>query len=1016
MKYPDRRPWALSIVFAASVLCLPTLAVGDEPAPAAIDGPLPRVSALEPEQASESFRLLDGFRIELIAAEPLVTDPVAMRYDENGRAYVVEMNDYPYTDEKFDVAWEEQQSSSIGRVRLLEDRNGDGRFDSSTVFADGLSWPSGLALWKGGVFVTATPDVWYFKDTDGDGEADVRQKVFTGFRKFNVQAVMNNPVWGLDHRIYAAGASNGGQIRRGKNTSGNEEPEVVMRRHDFRIDPVTRSFELLSGGARFGNTFDDFGNRFICNIRNPVQHVVLPRRYLARNDDLAVTQTVHNAAIGGDVIPVYRASPPEAWRVINAQRLAANRERQSPRSETAATGYVTSSSGITIYRGAAYPRQYYGNAFVGEVAGNLVMRYGFESEGPTFVARRIVETTEFLASTDNWFRPVNFVNAPDGTLHVLDMYRETIEHPWSMPDDIKARLDLRSGHDRGRIYRLAPPNYPDGHDPTRRPRLGEATIGELVAELENPNAWWRETAHRLIFERQDPSAIGPLRELLAASPSALARLHALWSLKGLDALTDADLLIALDDESPPVREHAIRLAEDRLRASDELRRRVLAAAEDGDVRVRFQTALSLGECLDVDPESVLDALAVIARRNSENQWLRTAVLSSLAGSELAFIERLLDRSEATTDESVLVMAGDVAEIIGARNVAQDVLAMLDLVGQMDSELMGVVVALGNGLRRARTSLDAYASDETSSGAALLRRLFQIALRQSTDTATLVHMRIDAVRLLGHLTYDQAAPSLVEILDANQPLTLQLAAVNTLGSLADERVPDVLLEAYQRATPSVRNEIVTVLLSRPARTRSLLAAIRDGRVAASQVSPLWRGLLLRHREPDIRQRAEALFASLNERPRDEVIARYRAALGSAADAKRGEAVFRRECVNCHRLGNDGHDVGINLATVRSRTPDEILVHVLDPNREVSPAYLEYVAITDDGRTQTGIISEETAAGVTLRRAGGLEETIPRWNIETIQSSGLSLMPEGLEQKITPGEMADLLAFLSESSIP
>ena len=203
-----------------------------------------------------------------------------------------------------------------------------------------------------------------------------------------------------------------------------------------------------------------------------------------------------------------------------------------------ATGYVTSSSGITVYRGAAYPEEYYGNVFVCEVAGNLIMRYRLENDGPTFVAKRAIENQEFIASTDNWCRPVNFVNAPDGTLHVLDMYRETIEHPWSIPDDIKARLDLESGRDRGRIYRLAPAEYPEGHRANRQPRLGSASISELVAELENPNSWWRETAQRLIFERQDTAAVKPLRKLLANSSSELARLHSLWALEGLESLSE----------------------------------------------------------------------------------------------------------------------------------------------------------------------------------------------------------------------------------------------------------------------------------------------------------------------------------------------------------------------------------------------------------------------------------------------------------------------------------------------
>jgi putative membrane-bound dehydrogenase-like protein len=251
----------------------------------------PSTPPVEPRAASKTFHLLDGFEMQLIAGEPLVTDPVAITYDADGRAYVCEMNDYPYTDKAaHKPAQENPADQSIGKVRLLTDTDGDGAFDRATVFADGLSWPTGAACWKGGVFVTATPDVWYLKDTNDDGVADVRQRVFTGFKKLNVQAVMNNPVWGLDHRIYVAGGSNGGEIQR---VPGSEHilpwpkafKPIPIKRNDFSFDPVTGEVRLESGGARFGHTFDDWGNRFLCNIRNPCQHVVLPYRSLARNPD-----------------------------------------------------------------------------------------------------------------------------------------------------------------------------------------------------------------------------------------------------------------------------------------------------------------------------------------------------------------------------------------------------------------------------------------------------------------------------------------------------------------------------------------------------------------------------------------------------------------------------------------------------------------------------------------------------------------------------------------------------------
>src|SRR5687768_5763779 len=223
-----------------------------------------------------------------------------------------------------------------------------------------------------------------------------------------------------------------------------------MGRHDFRINPLTDDFESRSGGARFGGTFDDWGHRFLCDIRNPAQHVVLPVRYLARNPYLAPRSVLNDMAEAGDQLPVYRISPPEPWRVLRAQRWAGERDIVMPRSELVGAGVVTSSSGITSYRGAAYPEKYRGNVFVCEPAGNLLYRLQLIPDGPTFRANRVDLQAEMVASTDPWFRAVNLVNAPDGTLHVIDMYRENIEHPWSITDDIHAAVDLESGRYRGR--------------------------------------------------------------------------------------------------------------------------------------------------------------------------------------------------------------------------------------------------------------------------------------------------------------------------------------------------------------------------------------------------------------------------------------------------------------------------------------------------------------------------------------------------------------------------------------
>lgn len=981
--------------------------------PQSLADELPRLEPTTAKNALKTFRLQNGFKMELLAAEPLVTDPVAMQYDENGLAYVIEMNDYPYTDKSKDEAWAEQKSAAIGKVRVLEDVDGDGKFDRSTIFADQLSWPTGLAFWKGGVYVSATPDIWYFKDTDGDHKADIKRKVFTGFRKFNVQAVMNNLKWGLDHQIYGAGGSNGGSIQ----ASGLTKTDPInMGRRDFRFDAETETFEVISGGARFGNTFDDWGNRFICNIRNPLMHIVLPTKYLVRNRYLPVASAINDVAEAGDTLSVFRVSPAEPWRVINAQRLASDPNSRSPRSEKNATGFVTSSAGATIYRGTAYPKEYYGNAFIGEVAGNLVMRYRVTPDGVTFKASRAHDNVEFLASTDNWFRPVNFLNAPDGTLHALDMYRENIEHPWSIPDDIKAHLDLTSGRDRGRIYRLVPPAYPGNYQKPRLPRLGSADIETLVAELENPNVWWRDTAHRLIFERQDQSAVPPLRKLLKNSSSALARLHALWSLQGLNALTEENLQRALNDKEPEIRRAAIRLAEPMLNQNTKLRDRVLALASDKDPRVRFQTAFTLGE---VDHPQVAKSLYQIVRRDHSDFWIRTAVLGSLSDSTAPFLKNLLADIEFAASPEAQPLLNQLSNVIGTRQLVPEVNMILGIVAsyqypnqiQRTEEVQTqAVLAIGQGLKRGGKTLLKFTEDENSDSARLIRHLIGQSKQRAADRDKTVEVRQQAIDLLSCTDLTMAETTLLPLLDAREPQAIQVSVVEALTSFTDTKVAELLLKRYPSLTPNVRTEIVNRLLRRQNWILRLFSAISERTVAISQIPQVRRTILMKSSNPEIKKQAAQFFEGDILSPRKEIIAQYQPALSLQSDLNRGKIVFKRDCLTCHKLGNEGYEVGPNLATIKNRTAPEILVHVLDPNKEVSPNYLEYVVVTDAGLIETGIIVNETPSSITLKKAENKEITILRKNIDEIKSSGKSLMPEGLEKKIKAQEMADLIAYL------
>ena len=399
---------------------------------------LPRLPATAATEAVGTFRLAQGFRIELVASEPHVWSPVDMAFDEDGRLWVVEMVDYPY-DERDGVPPE-------GRIRVLEDDDGDGRFGRSSVFADRLRWPTGLCLWDGGVFVASAPDILYLKDTDGDHKADRKEVAFTGFRRDNVQALLSNLRWGLDNWFTGSSGQDGGRVR---SLRKPDQAEVAVEGRHFRFRP-TGEIEALSGDGRFSNTSDDFGRRFCSATTSPVRHVVVEDRYLRRNPHLPVAAVVHAAAAEGSSGPVYPASAPEPWRVLGTAYFMSARAESvigSIERGGAVTGFFTGATGPLIYRGTALGEACYGQYFVGECGMNLVHRRTLTPAGCTFRADRVEPESEFLASTDNWFRPVSLANGPDGALYICDMYRETIEHPWSIPPSHQAppRPEERAG-------------------------------------------------------------------------------------------------------------------------------------------------------------------------------------------------------------------------------------------------------------------------------------------------------------------------------------------------------------------------------------------------------------------------------------------------------------------------------------------------------------------------------------------------------------------------------------------
>jgi putative membrane-bound dehydrogenase-like protein len=951
----------------------------------ALDDLLVDVRFPGPKSPAQSLAVLHtrpGFQAELAASEPLVMDPIAMAWGPDGRFWVVEMGDYP--------RGADGDGSHGGRVRYLEDVDGDGRYDRSTVFLDDLGFPNGVLPWRNGILVTCAPDILYAEDTDGDGKADKREVLYHGFVEANPQHRVNGLKWGLDGWIYCAhGNAVDGRIelrKTGETANANGR--------DFRIRPDEGLLDPQSGVTQYGRNRDDWDNWFGNSNSEPMYQYVLADHYLRRNPHVA-----------SDAEPVQVSDQPGVAEVFPRSRTIARYN------DLYAANRFTSANSTIIYRDELFGPAFVNNAFISEPVHNLVHREIMRPDGLEFRSRRAGDekTSEFLASADNWFRPAMLAEGPDGALWVADMYRQTIEHPQWIPQEVQEQIDLRAGSDMGRIYRV----YPVGKEPRKIPRLDKLSTAELVAALDSPNAWQRDMVQQLLLWRDDKSAVPLLGKFFAECQRPAARVQSLWCLELLHGLAPEMLVQAMKDEHPGIRRHGVRLAENHLAETPALGEAILALTADADLHVQLQRAYSLGEWKD---SRAGRALGEIALRYVDNRFIVAAVLSSLTPENLhdvvatvlgedqaaeppaALLEQLVSVASAFDDDRTLGMA---LARIGRTNS-----------GKYAAWQMTAVAGLLDALARRETSWEKYDT------AGELAKMFDAAHATVGDTTASDEDRMRAIRLLGRGEAQRGRDitSLVALLVPQSSGDLQNAAVEALARIDDPRVPTDLLAGWKSHGPELRSEILDALLSREHWSEALLAAIEAGGVPASDIDATRRQRLSDSDNETIKTRAQKLLTGAIESNRQQVYLQHEAVLAMQGDAAAGAAVFEKRCSVCHKLRGVGHEVGPNLASLTDYSPQSLLLAMLDPNKAVEAKYRDYIAITAGGQSYTGILANETGNSVTLLGQEGKQQTILRSELEQLQATGKSLMPEGLEKDVTPQDMANVIAYLRGSGAP
>lgn len=614
------------LLLAASVLP-PALAINEKnagPEKVELKFKLPPPAPLSWEEEMKTFKIEKGFRIVLVASEPMIESPIAMSFDDQGRLYVVEMRGYMH-----DLAGA-GETEPTGRISLLEDTDGDGRMDKVTPFLDKLVMPRAVMAVNGGVLVAEPPNLFFCKDTDGDGKADVKEVVTSDYGTLGGQPehMANTPVWAMDNAIWSAGYSTRFKLRGG------------VWQKDSGL-----------GRGQWGLCQDNYGRLYFNYNSDMLRADLLPTEAFTRNPLLRNATSV-NAKVAADQT-LYPSHPtPGVNRGYDPKSLRADGTLSKP----------TGTCGALIYRGDAFPAAYRGNAFIPEPCANLVKRFTMSEKDGIVTATNTAKTTEFLTSTDERFRPVNAADGPDGALYIVDMYRGIIQHQSFLTHYLIANIKdrkLETPFNQGRIWRIVP-------DTQDRPQ--PVKVNKDAKMLTHANGWVRDTAQRLIVESSDASAIPALKELLA-SGSPLTRLHALWTLDGLSAATPDLLRTALTDKDAQVRAAAVRIS------GRDLAPDLIALTSEKDALVLAHLAIKLTSFNLPDADT---AVAKLLASHGKNTLVREGALTGLRGREAAFAKLLAAQLSKSNSASITPVIEALGTLLASANKAGPFEDMLEL--------------------------------------------------------------------------------------------------------------------------------------------------------------------------------------------------------------------------------------------------------------------------------------------------------------------------------------------------
>lgn len=949
--------------------------------------------ALSPQEAIKAMTVPEGFKVELVASEPMIVNPVAMTFDERGRVWITESLEYP------------RSSPGVGkdRVKTLEDTDGDGAMDKMTVFAEGLNIPSGIAVGHGGVWVANAPDLLFLQDTDGDGKADKQEVVVTGFGRTDTHELPNSLTWGPDGWLYGLnGVFNFSHVFYSKENKNYKADHAGWKFTCamFRIHPRTREFQIFCEGTSnpWGIAFDNEGSAFIsaCVIDH-LWHLV---------------ETGYYHRQGGPY-------PPYTWKI---ESIVKHKHQKA--------AYC----GLTFFDSDAYPEQYREKLYMGNIHGNCINSDKLQRDGSTYFA---TPEPDFLTANDAWFMPVAQKTGPDGCLYILDWY-----------DQYHCYQDARrdpNGIERakGRLYRV---RYKDS---PRAPKfdLAKETDEQLIERLKSPNVYFRDAAQRLLSERNNKATNAGLQKLtLNETETRKSRMHALWALMGTGSLSVETLTKFMTDRDPLLRAWGFRAAGNQGTNFDGLNALLFNCMHDESADVRLQVAITASKVPGLKPISFL--MGVLESNHGDKLiphvvWQNIhPLLENQSDEFVAFvneqpyshslairsllpraIERMLGRKnlDLTPVVALIAQLTSSSDEDGVTRQCLAILASRIQTGEIKGEqsaalrdkLQPVLSTILSSKGDRPFSFDAAVLSATWNNPAGLDIVGK-TLRSTSESETRRLQAVNAMIASGDKSLLDGVAGILGDRKASSP-EFRGQVLAAVGRLDDPRVADVVLTSYSKQEPDVQPKAIELLTQRTVWSKRLLTAIGKKEVPVESLNVNQVRKLLASKDAELVKLVTAQWGTVREQrnpQREAIIAEMKTLIRKTpGDANRGQEVYKKLCGQCHKIYGEGQEVGPDI-TVNGRSSfDQLLSNVFDPSLVIGAAYQARTVVTTQGRVLTGLVAEDNDQRIVLKVQGGKQEVIPRNEIEETKLSELSLMPEDLEKQLKPQEIADLFAYIT-----